>query len=127
MALSTFTRTVVIVEDDEEIRDILRLVFECDGYQVVGELTDGADALTMLLKLSTDGQPDFAVIDCRMPTQYVRLIARSLRSIRPQVRIVAFSPALQETPEWADSYLNQNQIAEASPLFSALLSVTVRA
>ena len=127
MALSTITRTVVVVGDDEEIRDILRLVFECDGYQVVGELNGGADALPTLLKLSTDGQPDFAVIDCRMPTQYVRRIAWSLRSIKPQARIVAFSPALQETPEWADSYLNQDQIAEASPLFRALLSVTMPA
>jgi CheY-like chemotaxis protein len=127
VTLPTSSRTVVVVEDNEEIRDILRLVFECDGYQVVGEVNNGADALTTLLKLAANGQPDFAVLDCRMPTQSVRRIARSLQSIRPQTRIVAFSPALQERPEWADSYLNQDRIAAASPLFRALLSVTMPA
>jgi Response regulator receiver domain len=94
VTLPTISRTVVVVEDNEEIRDILRLVFECDGYQVVGEVDNGADALTTLLKLAANGQPDFAVLDCRMPTQTVRRITQSLQSIRPNSdrRLLAGTP-----------------------------------
>jgi DNA-binding response OmpR family regulator len=62
MAEKKFGHTILIADDELEIRDLLRLYLEKEGYQVV-EATDGLDALDKLNKLDID----LAVLDVMMP------------------------------------------------------------
>ena len=55
---------VVVVDDDPDIRLVMRLAFEMDGrLQVVAEAADGADAVA----LAREHQPDLVLLDLNMP------------------------------------------------------------
>ena len=54
--------TVLVADDEAEIRELLRLYLEKDGYQVL-EAKDGAMALSLLEK----EEIDLALLDIMMP------------------------------------------------------------
>lgn len=54
--------TILIADDEEKIRELLRLYLEKDGYQVL-EAADGQSALSLLEK----EQIDMAILDVMMP------------------------------------------------------------
>lgn len=54
---------VLLVEDDDAIRDQLRELFEIEGYRV-GEAFNGAEALR---QLQAGASPDLIVLDLMMP------------------------------------------------------------
>lgn len=107
--------TVLIVDDDEEIRDVLRMVFELDGFEVL-EADNGLDAVTCTMR--TD--PEFVVLDYQMPVQDGEKTATILRSVAPEVTIVAFSGIITSKPDWADAFLTKEKLAELSPMISSL-------
>ena len=108
---------ILIVDDDENVRDVLRLMFQFEvGFDVVGEAGDGITAIAMALRSS----PEIVVLDYAMPAQDGAKTAEVLRRIVPSVRIVAFSAMLQRKPEWADAFLTKNQLMELSPLIHLL-------
>ncbi len=113
----TQTATVLIVDDDEEIRHVLRLLFESEGMQVVGEAANGIEAVTFALK----HQPNFVILDYRLPRLDGEGAAEILRAIAPTSRIVAFSALLDRKPDWADAFLNKNRITELMPLLRTFL------
>ena len=117
MPSSNGKRTVLIVDDEEDVRHILRLLFEVEDYEVVGEASDGADAITVALTK----EPDFVILDYRMPRMDGEEAARLLRDMLPDVRIIAFSAVLQDKPSWADAYLNKDRISEVAPLLHSLI------
>ncbi|WP_116453161.1 response regulator [Blastococcus litoris] len=55
--------SVVLVDDQQLIRDGLRLILELAGVQVLGEAADGAEGVRLVL----DTAPDVALVDIRMP------------------------------------------------------------
>lgn len=115
--------TVLIVDDEDEIRHALRLLFEFEDFAVVGEAANGVDAITLAKRY----QPDFVVLDYRMPRMDGEATAEILRAIAPQARIVAFSAVLNRKPMWADAYLNKERISEVAPLLTALISADLPA
>ncbi|QZY28890.1 response regulator [Nocardioides coralli] len=54
---------VVIVDDDPDARDFMRMGLEVGGFEVVGEGGDGASALQAV----QDHQPDLVLVDLHMP------------------------------------------------------------
>jgi CheY-like chemotaxis protein len=112
---------ILIVDDDEDIRHVLRLLFEHEGFSVVGEASDGLEAVSHARTL----KPDVVVIDQMMPHLTGEKAAPVLRSICPGVKIVAFSAYLEEPPEWADAFLNKNRISEVLPLLGELLAPSI--
>lgn len=105
-------RTVLIVDDDEEIRHVLRLLCETEGLDVVGEAANGVEAVPLAL----NHQPDFVILDFRLPRLDGEGASEILRAVVPGTRIVAFSAWLEEQPQWADAYLNKERISELMPL-----------
>lgn len=110
-------RTVLIVDDDEEIRHVLRLMCEMEGFEVVGEASNGVEAVPLAL----NEQPAFVILDYLMPRRNGDVTAEIIRSIAPDAKIVAFSAVLDSKPEWSDSYLNKERISEIAPLLERLI------
>jgi len=78
---------VVVADDEPDVRLLLRLQLEGDGFAVVGEAGDGAEAI----ELCSTNQPDAAVIDLLMPgTTGFEAIA-ALRQAHPTMVIVAYT------------------------------------
>ena len=111
------SRTVLIVDDDEEVRHVLRLMCEMEGFEVVGEATNGVEAVPIALNT----QPAFVILDYLMPRRNGDVTATLLRSITPGIKIVAFSAVLDAKPDWSDSYLNKERISEIAPLLERLI------
>jgi YesN/AraC family two-component response regulator len=110
-------KTVLIVDDDEEVRHVLRLLCEDDDLTVVGEADNGAEAVTMALHT----QPDIVILDYRLPRLNGEGAAEILRVVSPDSKIVAFSALLDGTPDWADAYLNKARIGELMPLLHTFI------
>ncbi len=55
--------SVVLVDDQQLIRDGLRLILELAGIEVLGEAADGAEGVRLVLA----ARPDVALMDIRMP------------------------------------------------------------
>jgi CheY-like chemotaxis protein len=55
--------TVLIIEDDDDIRDSLRLILEDEGYRVL----DAPDGVVGLVALEQSAQALVALVDYRMP------------------------------------------------------------
>jgi CheY-like chemotaxis protein len=110
-------QTVLIVDDDEEIRHVLRLICEQAGLDVVGEASNGVEAVTFALQ----HHPDFAILDYRLPRLDGEGAAEILRAVTPTTKIVAFSALLEERPQWADAYLNKDRVGELMPLLQTFI------
>ena len=108
---------VVIVDDDEDIRDILRLVFEIEGFTVVGEAENGVVAVA----LAMEHRPDFMILDYLMPEQDGEKTAEIVRALHPDCRIVAFSGVITQKPPWADAFLSKDRVSHILPLVRGLL------
>lgn len=110
-------RTVLIVDDDEEVRHVLRLMCELEGFEVVGEASNGVEAVPMALNT----QPAVVILDYLMPRRRGDVTATLLRSLVPGTKIVAFSAVLDAQPAWSDSYLNKERISEIAPVLHHLI------
>ena len=109
--------TVLIVDDDEEVRHVLRLLCEQEEMHVVGEAANGVEAVPLALR----NQPDFVILDYRLPRLDGETAAEILRAVTPSSKIVAFSAFLDRQPDWADAYLNKDRIAELMPLLRTFI------
>ena len=109
--------TVLIVDDEEEIRHVLRILCETEGFEVVGEASNGVEAVPLALR----HQPRFVILDYLLPRLDGRGAAEILRAIAPDSKIVAFSAILSEQPEWADAYLNKERVGELMPLLRSFI------
>jgi CheY-like chemotaxis protein len=56
-------RTVLVVDDHAEFRSVARAVLESDGFDVVGEAADGAEALASAARL----RPQLVLLDIQLP------------------------------------------------------------
>ena len=117
MSVTGTRQSVLIVDDDEETRHVLRLLCEDDDLEVVGDATTGVEAVTLALSQ----QPDFVILDYRLPRLDGAGAAEILRAVIPGAKIVAFSAALTSQPDWADAYLNKDRVAELMPLLRSFI------
>ena len=56
-------RTVLVVDDHAGFRSVARAVLESDGFDVVGEAADGAEALASAERL----RPQLVLLDVQLP------------------------------------------------------------
>jgi CheY-like chemotaxis protein len=74
--MTTSPGLILVVDDDEDIREIVGLVLEQSGYRTVGAV-DGADALERL----RDGlHPALAIVDLMMPRLSGADLVRAMRT-----------------------------------------------
>ncbi len=56
------SKLVLVVDDEPEIRDVLRIILEAEGYQVL-EAGDGLEAV----QAAQQARPDLIILDIMMP------------------------------------------------------------
>jgi len=76
---------ILIADDHLIIRQGLRLILETeDGFDLVGEASDGAEAL----KLCAELHPDVVLMDLRMPNMDGITAIEKLRQTMPEIAVV---------------------------------------
>jgi len=85
--------SVLLVDDERDIRDLARLILERDGLRV-DEAVDGAQALAQFVDLNPPPSPSVVVLDNRMPGLSGIQVAEQMLSIYPDQVIVLFSAFL---------------------------------
>ena len=87
LASATAVRTVLLCDDQSELRDaIILLLGNFPRFRVVGQAIDGASCLLRI----ADSRPDIVIMDVSLPGGGVELV-RSARAGHPDMQIVMFS------------------------------------
>ncbi len=97
MTTTSPAATVLVVDDERDVRDMVRAFLELDGFDVVGEANDGVQALEQYLALNPPPLPDVVVLDNRMPQMTGLEAAAQMLARNPQQKIVMFSAHLDAT------------------------------
>lgn len=75
---------VVIADDHQIVRQGFRALLEKDGFEVVGEAEDGAEAVRLVKHFS----PDIALLDIAMPNLNGIDAAREIQRASPDTRTI---------------------------------------
>ena len=78
--------TVLVAEDDPELRELLRVALECDGYAVT-LVSNGRDALT---RLRTTPHTCMILLDLELPV----MDGRAFRAVQLRDRSLAWIPVV---------------------------------
>jgi CheY-like chemotaxis protein len=92
--------TVLLVDDERDIRDLARLILEKSGLRV-SEAVDGTQALAQFAELNPPPTPSVVVLDNRMPGLTGIEVAERMLSIYPDQVILLFSAFLDQETEAA--------------------------
>jgi CheY-like chemotaxis protein len=106
---------VLLVEDDKELREMLKLSLLRSGYRVM-EAENGKDAILHFKPLVTD----LVVTDLIMPEEDGLKVVIKLRELKPSIRIIAISGGGKVGP---GSYLNLAKALGADAIFSKPFSI----
>jgi two-component system, cell cycle sensor histidine kinase and response regulator CckA len=98
---------ILVVDDEANIRDTLKLILENQNYQVL-LATDGIAAIAIYAKYQSDIKA--VLIDLMMPTMDGASAIRALQQFNPQVKVIACSGLLT-----SDSLLNPASIKAFLP------------
>lgn len=77
---------ILIVDDDQTSRDVLREMLTRMGHQIVGEVSDGSDAVG--LYRFRQSRPDLVLMDIDMPFLDGLNTIIQIRKIHPTARII---------------------------------------
>ncbi len=78
------TMSVLIVDDNDMTREVLRVILRHEGYIVVGEATDGDSGVEMALRL----QPNIILLDVVMPTVSGLDVLKKIKDALPKTIIL---------------------------------------
>lgn len=97
--------TILVVDDDADMRYLARVVLEGAGIEIAGEAADGPEALTKLRALEPPPIPTVILLDNQMPGPSGLDVAAQILADLPDQLIVLFS-----------AYLDGDIIAQATRL-----------
>jgi CheY-like chemotaxis protein len=96
--------TLLLVDDNAAVRDVLRLHAENRGLEVVGEARDGPEGIDLAERLG----PDAIVLDQKMPTMTGLTALRAMRRRPPHAVVVMYS---------SDASIRQSALAAGARAF----------
>jgi CheY-like chemotaxis protein len=79
-------RRILIVDDDESVRALLRMTMPTDEY-AVEEAASGDEAIAQL----KDGAPDLVLLDWKMPGQHGSLVLDELKRRFPTLPVIVLT------------------------------------
>ena len=80
-------KSILIVDDSETVRQVVRTFLEGKGFQVCGEAADGSQAIERAMELT----PDLILLDVAMPGMNGVEAASVLKGRLPKTSIVLFT------------------------------------
>jgi nitrogen-specific signal transduction histidine kinase/CheY-like chemotaxis protein len=80
--------TILLVEDEEALREVTRRIFARNGYQVI-TAANGPEALA--IAASHPGEIHLLVTDVVMPHMLGKEVAEKMRLIKPEIKVVFMS------------------------------------
>jgi DNA-binding response OmpR family regulator len=107
---------VLLVEDDKELREMLKVSLKRRNYLVM-EAENGKDAISHFKPLITD----LVVTDLIMPEEDGLKVVIKLRELKPSLKIIAMSGGGKVGP---GSYLNLAKALGADAIFSKPFSLS---
>ena len=84
-------RRIMIVDDDESVRSLLRMTLAEDEYEI-DEATDGEEALRLLER----AVPDLVLLDWKMPERHGSLVLDELKRRYPQLPVIVLTAEIAE-------------------------------
>jgi CheY-like chemotaxis protein len=109
-------KRILIVEDDEQVREMIRQVLEMEGYHVL-EASDGRHGI----RLCREDPADLLITDIFMPEKDGLQVIREIRLDRPNAKIIAISGGGETV---AGDFLRHASIFGADRVFSKPLSLS---
>ena len=88
--------TVLVADDEPDLRLLVRLVLEGAGIAVVAEAEDGDEALALVADLAPPPVPSVMILDNRMPGSSGLAVAEQVLAAMPEQAIILFSAFLDE-------------------------------
>ncbi|HZU44205.1 MAG TPA: PAS domain S-box protein [Terriglobales bacterium] len=111
--------TVLLVEDEAAVRESMRSILAQNGYSVI-EARNGQEALNIARDYK--GDIDLLVTDLVLPGKGGREVARDLRELRPQTRVLYISGYSQE----ARAHAGEGEAVFQKPFTGEALARKVR-
>jgi len=108
---------ILVVDDEEPIRGLLRHAFEINGYDVV-EASNGSEAV----RIFREDEIDLVITDIIMPDKEGLESIMDLKEIDPDVKIIAMSGGGRLEPH---SYLQMASKFGAKKVFPKPRSITL--
>lgn len=75
---------VLIIDDNDTMRSVLRVTLRSDGYEVVGEAADGENGLILTAKL----KPDIICLDIMMPKITGVDVLKRVKEVAPRTAVL---------------------------------------
>lgn len=119
--MDTEQRRVLIVDDSKLMRQMIRDTLASDDWQVVGEASDGCEAVAMFERL----RPDAVTLDIIMPDSNGMDALRAMLRIDPDAKVVVVS-ALSQTKRISEAIRSGAQDFIAKPFLPEQLQQTMR-
>lgn len=79
--------SVLVVDDDSLMREMLKAILRSEKYQVVGEASNGEDAIALCAKL----KPKLVLLDIQMPKMDGLQALEAIRQAQPAVKVIMVS------------------------------------
>lgn len=95
--------TIYIAEDQEMLNSALSAILDLeDDFQIIGSATDGQTALQQIIAL----KPDVAILDIEMPQMTGLEIAKHLRDIEQNIKLIILTTFARK--EYFEAAVNNN-------------------
>jgi DNA-binding NarL/FixJ family response regulator len=75
---------LLLVDDDQMLRELMGVALEMEGFEIVGAAGDGSDAV----RLADSLRPDVVLMDVTMPRMDGIEATRAIRDRHPEIRVV---------------------------------------
>lgn len=79
--------SVLVVDDDHMMREMLKLILHSDDYQVIGEAANGRNAIA----LCASHKPGLALLDINMPEMDGLQALEEIRMVSPATTVIMVS------------------------------------
>ena len=116
------TETILVVDDEEALREVTRRILTRNGYTVV-TASSGAQAIE--LAASHVGPIDLVLTDVIMPTMHGPAVANEVKKLRPGIRVLFMSGHAQPVLE-AEAVLGTEFLLVEKPFDQVTLLENVR-
>ena len=95
--MPTAPRTILIVDDNDLMRTLLRGILRSDAYQIIGEARNGIIALEFIAK----SKPDIVFFDVMMPEMGGLEALQAIKAKHPEIIVIMITgnPSVENVKE----------------------------